>query len=169
MGCSVCGKTKAGLNCGVCNCTLCKSCAEFLPQGELQYIDVRPAKLDSGLFCVNCYTTDVVPEIEKYEEILARAKDIAVFDITQSKETRLLKRLEPPITVEHCLDPFEATMKMAYIAAKLNFNSIVDTNIKTIKIRDGSYQTSECSGVCIPTLLSEAKLLKDRSLRSNPN
>lgn len=168
--CAVCNHKKAPLECGVCHSKICKSCTEFLLPDTFQYIDQLPQKFGDALaFCMNCYTVDVLPEVEKYQEILAIAENIRVFDISQTKETRLIKRLEPPISVKHCLDVQEATMKMAYIAARLNFNSIIDTDIKTTKIRDGSYQTSECSATCIPANVSEEKLMKDRSLRSNPN
>jgi uncharacterized protein YbjQ (UPF0145 family) len=168
--CSICTTKKSTLECGLCHCATCKNCTEFITEETFRYADQFPQKLvQSPTYCLNCYTTDVLPEIESYEKMLEQAKEIAVFDITQTKETRLIKRLEPTITVKNCLDQPEATLKLAYIAAKLNFNSIIDMNLKTVKIRDGSYQTSEVNGTAIPAHVSESKLLKDRSLRTNPN
>jgi hypothetical protein len=109
-----------------------------------------------------------MPEIEKYENLLAEAKEIRVFDITQTKETRLLKRLEPVIEVKSCVDVPEATLKLAFITAQLGFNCMIDMKLKTSKIRDGSYQTSEVNGSAIPTHLDESKVMRDRTF-SDPN
>jgi hypothetical protein len=168
-GCAICNKLKTTLDCAICESRICKSCAEFITSVTFQYIDIIPPKMEhTSAFCTQCYATDVLPAIEDYQGIVELAKNIRVFDKTQTKETRLIKRLEDPVTVEHCVDAKEATMKMAYIAAKRNFNSIVDVEIKTFKIRNGTYQTSDCTGVCVPVNVSDDKLIKDRSF-TDPN
>ncbi len=167
--CAVCTTKKPTLECGFCHAAICKSCTDFVDDSTFRYSPQIPNKLQaSSTYCLNCYTTDVLPEIEKYQALLVLAKEIRVFDITQTKETRLLKRLEPIIEVKNCVDVPEATLKLAFIAAKLGFNSIIDMRLKTSKIRDGSYQTSEVTGSAIPTELDENKIMRDRSF-SDPN
>lgn len=170
ISCAICNKPKTVLDCAICESRICKSCAEFITPTTFKYIDFLPAKMEhTNAFCTQCYATDVLPAIEAYENVVADAKNIRVFEKTQTKETRLIKRLEDPIVVEHCIDIQEATMKMAYIATKKGFNSIVDTDIRTVKIRNGTYQTSECSGTCIPVNVSDDKIIKDRSIARDPN
>lgn len=164
--CAVCTTKKPTLECGICHSAICKSCTDFVDENTFRYAPQIPNRLQgSSTYCLNCYTTDVIPEIEQYENLLAVAKEIRVFDSTQGKETRLLKRLEPTIEVKGCSDVPEATLKLAFITAKLGFNCMVDMELKTAKIRDGSYQTSEVNGTAIPTHLDEAKVMRDRTFR----
>lgn len=168
--CAVCTTKKPTLECGLCHSAICKSCTDFVDQSTFRYAPQIPNKLQaSPTYCLNCYTTDVMPEIEKYENLLAEAKEIRVYDITQTKETRLLKRLEPVIEVNGCVDTQEATMKLAFITAKLGFNCMIDMRLKTTKTRDSNnYQSSEVTGSAIPTHLDESKVMRDRTF-SDPN
>ena len=165
--CAVCLTGKATLECGYCQCALCKSCAEFLSENEFQYMEHRPQKLSSLVYCYNCHISTVVPEVEKYQQMLAKAEDVRIFDKSQTKETRLMKRAEKPLYVQKCADPQEATMKLAYLAASKNFNALIEVDIKTVKVREGSYQTSECSATGIPTNISDFKIQRDRKIRGN--
>lgn len=167
--CAVCTTKKPTLECGLCHAAICKSCTDFVDDTTFRYAPQIPNKLQvSSTYCLNCYTTDVMPEIEKYQKILAEAKEIRVYDITQTKETRLLKRLEPVIEVKNCLDVPEATLKLAFMTTQLGYNCMIDMKLKTSKVRDGSYQTSEVTGSAIPTHLDEAKVMRDRTF-SDPN
>ncbi len=165
--CVTCQKSNAPLECGVCKSAVCKNCADFLAEDAFQYIDERPVILNGLVYCQSCYLSAIAPEIENYNQILAQAEDVRIFDRSQTKETRLMKRNEKPLQVKNCLDPQEATMKLAYLAALKNFNAIIDVDIKTTKIRDGSYQTSECSGIGFPTNISNTKIERDRKVRGN--
>lgn len=167
--CELCANKNPQFQCGICHCHICKKCTQFLDEDAFKYIDVRPPEMTSQTYCETCFNDKVSPEILKYEEILEQANDIRIFDITQTKETRLLKRKEPKIKVEGCLDKEEAQLKLAYQAAKLGFNAVIDVEIKLKKIINGRYQTSEASGVGVPVQVTEKKLVKDRSFRSDPN
>jgi hypothetical protein len=168
-GCAQCGKDKAPYNCGICKDALCKSCVQFLEEGAFQYMTHRPEKLSSNCYCNSCFNTDVSQALASYEENYTKAQEILVFDKSQSKETRFVKRFEKPLVVPEGLDQHDITMRLAYMAAEKGYNSIVDVDIKAVKVRDGSYQTTAYSGKAIPANVSDRKLLKDRSLWSNPN
>lgn len=148
--CSQCQKPKATLTCETCSEILCKSCAEFISENAFPLLTKRPAEIAHSTYCTACYSNYVLPFIEKYKEIENRAKDIKVFDKTQGKETRLIKKTEDPITVNDCSEYQEALMKLAYLAAEKNFNTLVDVDIKSKKIRIDSYQTSLFFGSGIP-------------------
>ena len=167
--CSQCQKPKATLTCGLCSDPICKSCAEFISEETFLFLNPKPKELQHSSYCSTCFSQQIVPLQEKYEETLRRAKDILVFDITQGKETRLIKRLEKPIVVEDCADYDETVLRLAFIAADMGYNAIVDTDIKSKKIRSGSYQTSRFTGVAVPAQVSGDRLVKDRSIWQNPN
>lgn len=167
--CAICSSKKVSHECGLCKCSTCKACTSFLDAESFRYIDVRPANMESMTYCLECYAQKVLPEVQAYEDLMEIAKEISIFDISQTKETRLIKRKEAEIKVEKCVDREEATLKLAYQAAKLGFNSVIDVDLKFKKIVDGRYQTSEISGKGIPANVSDRKLVKDRSIRSNPN
>lgn len=92
-----------------------------------------------------------------------------VFMKAQFKETRLIKRLEDPISVVACADYDETLLRLAFRAAQLNYNGIIDVDITSKKVRTGNYQTSVFSGTAIPANVREDKLIKDRSNWSSPN
>lgn len=129
----------------------------------------RPAGLEHSCYCNACYDQHVANALNDYEQTLAKAQEILVFDKSQSKETRLIRRLEKPLSVEQGLDEQEVTLRLAFMAAEKKYNSIIDMDIKATKVRQGAYQTTIYSGKAIPANVSDHKLLKDRSLWSNPN
>lgn len=165
--CTICLTGKAALQCSGCMCVVCKSCAQFLSPDEFHYADQKPQNLNGDIYCYNCHTSTVLPEIEKYRHILSKAEDVRIFDRTQTKETRLMKRAEKPLSVQKCSDPHEATLKLAYLAALKSFNALIEVDVKTIKIRNGSYQTSESSAIGIPTNISDVKIQRDKFTRGS--
>ena len=166
-GCSLCGKSKAPYQCGCCNETLCKSCVQFMPDDAFQFMTHKPKEISHNHYCNPCFDLNVVPALAVYEEIAERARELAVFDVTQGKETRFIRRLERPMVLESGVDAQDITMRLAYMAAEKNYNAIVDLDIKAYKVRDGAYQTTAYSGKAIPVILDTRKLMKDRSLRTN--
>ena len=168
-GCTMCGKAKAPYLCGCCNDTLCKSCVQFMPDDAFQYMTNKPVEISHSYYCNACFNNTVTPALSQYEEIAERARLISVFDITQGKETRFIKRKEKPITITTGLDEHDITMRLAYMAAEKNFNAVVDVDIKAVKVRDGAYQTTAYSGKGVPTMVDPRKLMKDRSLWTDPN
>lgn len=167
--CVVCQKTKSLNACGACGDTVCKSCAQFVDEDTFKYQAHKPASVQHSLYCPVCFDQHVAEAIHHYEDTLNKAYEIAVFEISQSKETRLIKRLEKTIRLENETDRNDAIMKLAFIAAEKNFNSIIDVDIVGKKVRDGSYQTTSYTCSAVPVNVSDRKLLKDRSLKSYPN
>ncbi len=168
-GCSLCGKAKAPYQCGCCNETLCKSCVQFMPDDAFQFMTHKPVEISHNYYCNVCFDNNVVTALSTYEEIAERAKNLSVFDSSQGKETRFIRRIEKPIKIESGSDEQEVTMRLAYMAAERNFNAIVDMNIKAVKVRDGAYQTMAYTGTAVPANVDPRKLMKDRSLWTDPN
>lgn len=128
-----------------------------------------PEELTHSTYCIPCFDEKVAAPLAAYNESLAQAKSILIFDKTQGKETRFIKRKERPVKVMNCLDEEEAMMRLAFLAVEMGYNGVVDVNITSEKVRVGGYQTLKWSGTGIPTEIEERKLMKDRALWQNPN
>ena len=85
---------------------------------------------------------------------MAKAKNISVYVRGQGEETRFFKRKEKPITITDCSDKNETLLRMAFLAATENFNTLFDVSITLKKIRDEGYQTKTWSGTGIPTTIT---------------
>jgi hypothetical protein len=169
MSCCVCQKSKTGLVCGLCKEDVCKPCTEFLDADSFSFLKNKPEHLTSGAFCVTCFNNTISAELSQYEATVEQAKNILVFDSTQGKETRFIKRKEAQLKVEDCPDRDETIMRLAFFAVELGFNAIIDVDLKSKKIKDGRYQHLIWTGTAVPANVTDKKLLKDRSLWSNPN
>jgi hypothetical protein len=97
------------------------------------------------------------------------AKEILVYEKSQGKETRLIKRIAKPVSVDHCADRNETILRLAFQAALAGYNGIIDVDLKSEKVRDGSYQTTRWSGTGVPTNIESRRIVRDRSIWSNPN
>ena len=128
-----------------------------------------PEELQKTTFCITCYQTKIIDEIDSYNADLKKAKDILVFDKDQGKETRMIKRLEDPLVVTDCLDQKEVMMTLAFRALRAGFNGIIDFEAKAIRDRNGSYQKVTWQGTAIPAHIDVDKLPKDKSFWHNPN
>ena len=167
--CVTCLKTKANLTCGLCAGSLCKKCAEFLAEETFSFLKTVPAELAHSTYCGNCFGEHVAPAQLQYDETMEAARNVMIFMKSQAKETRLIKRKEPEVKVTDCADHDETIMRLAFYAAQLKFNALIDVLITPKKVVDGHYQTTVYTGSGIPAQVHESKLIKDRSLWSNPN
>lgn len=167
--CSLCNKNKATLTCGACDAKICKYCAEFVEGDRFYLLDALPEKLKHSTYCQYCYQSKVFPELEKYLENLEKAKEIIVFEKSQGKETRLIPRIEKSVKVENCKDHDETILRLAFFAVKLGLNAIIDVEITGKKVKDGTYTTTVFSGTAVPAKVESHRLVKDRSIWSNPN
>lgn len=140
--------------CGICQEAVCKQCVQFLEEGSFSFLKQVPDRLNHTTYCGPCFDEKIAPEILAYEQLMDRAKDVAVFFKKQGKETRLIKRLEDPIRVTDCADKDEILLRLAFLAAQGNFNTLVDVEIVAEKVREGGYQRSKWQAVGVPALTS---------------
>lgn len=169
QNCITCLNGKAQLVCGICQSHICKKCAHFVDETQTLYMTNKPEVLKHTTFCGACYDAQVAQVMDAYEQTLARAREILVFDKSQGKETRFISRKESIIKVTDCSDYDEALLRFAFIAAQLNFNAIIDVDLHSRKVKTGSYQTQLWDGTARPANVSEHKLMKDRAIWDNPN
>jgi hypothetical protein len=156
--CCSCQSSKAPIQCGMCLEAVCKKCTEFLGEDAFSFSPYVAPEFSHAAYCRLCYDAKVAPEIEAYNDMKKQARDIFVFFKTESKESRLIKRLEDPIVVPECEDREETLLRLAFLAARANHNVIVDVDITSKKVRMGSYQTLTWSGTAIPSWVNPDKL-----------
>lgn len=109
-----------------------------------------PSDLSHTIYCAPCFDSKVADELVRYNETMERARHINVFEKGQGKETRLIKRKELPVRVSECSDRQETLLRLAFQAAELGYNGIVDVDIRSEKVIVNSYQTTRYSGTGIP-------------------
>lgn len=164
MSCVSCESKKAGLNCGVCAASLCKSCARFLDENAFAFMETLADDLRHSTYCPVCFDEVVAPAQEIYEAVMDLARDVNVYFKAQSKESRFIRRLEKPLRVKDCADRDEVVLKLAFRAAQSGFNVLVDVETTSQKIHNGKWQTSVWSGHAIPARI-DPKILEGRSTR----
>ncbi len=114
-------------------------------------IEMLPDDLKNKTFCTNCYNQGVGERITEYFDVVEKAKKVNVFSKIQSKETRRIKRTQPPVKVDDCNDREEALLKLAFLAAEKGFDTLVDVDLKSKKVGEGkTYKKLVWSGVGIP-------------------
>ncbi len=165
--CTSCLAPKAALACGLCQAALCKSCALLNEVETFQFLKEVPEQLKHSFYCTTCYEAKVRPAVESYAEILERAKDVNVFYRSQGKESRFIRRTEKPLKVENCDDRDETILRLAFQAAELGFNCLVDVDLDSEKVKNGRWQTSIWHGTGVPATVDPLKLA--RRFITSPN
>jgi hypothetical protein len=162
--CSACRKPKASLTCGVCEESFCKKCSENVSTDEFRFLSEVPEILTRKIYCQSCHDQEVLPEKERYEEILARAKEIFVFFKTQRKQIPLIRKSKIPIKVETCDDRDETILRLGFLAAEQNHNAIIEVDVNARKVRNEGYQTSIWSGTAFPADVDGSKVEQEDQL-----
>ncbi len=151
MTCETCLKNKSTLQCGICQANLCKGCAEFV-ETEFQMMTTVPKELSLQVYCHQCYGEKIVPQLEIYNEISERAREVQIYFKDQGKETRLLKRTEKPLRILDCKDYDESLLRLAYLAAEKGFDTLIDVDVTSKKVRQDTYQLTIWSVSGVPTM-----------------
>jgi uncharacterized protein YbjQ (UPF0145 family) len=162
--CSSCQAVKAPFTCGLCQGALCKSCVQDVDTHSFSYMSKIPKELTQGNVCPTCFDTKVLPHKLKFEETLEKAKD--VFFLTKSYKgyVRVLGKHTKRVAVPDCDDRRETIVRLAYFAAELGFNAIIDAEVESKKVVKGKYQSSRWSGSAMPALV-DGEQLERSSLR----
>ncbi len=167
--CSLCQKNETALTCGVCASAACKYCAHILEHDAFLFVPDLAPELKHGVYCNTCFDARVAGELERYNECMERARNVECFFRTQGKESRLIKRVAKPVTVAECFDRDELLMRLAFCAARSNFNALVDLDLVSEKVGKGSYQKLKWKGTGTPANATARSVVHDKSIWHNPN
>lgn len=156
--CSHCRKPKATLSCGVCQEDLCKTCAEFLDAATFSFLPEIPASLGHTYYCPTCFSSEVEPKRAEYDEIMERAREVYIFFTTQRKPLPILMSSKQRVRVLTCEDRDETILRLAFLAAQQGYNGVIQTEVKSEKIRNQAYEKTAWSGSGLPANLDAQKL-----------
>jgi uncharacterized protein YbjQ (UPF0145 family) len=162
--CVSCRKPNATRTCGLCEEGVCKNCVQFLEESTFSFLPEIPGELAHSHYCSGCYTLTVEPALQSYEETLERARGVLVFFTTQKLRPTIFKKEVQQVRVEACPDRDETILRLAFRAASLGHNALLETEVTSKKVRNEGYQKSEWKGVAIPATIDAAKVDRE-SLR----
>lgn len=134
-----------------------------MEEGSFSFMKKVPSELAHPLYCPQCFDEKVSAPLVSYNETLERAKEVLVFSKDESKKTRLFSRKEEPVQVAECLDKDETILRLAFLAAQKQFNSIIDVELKSEKVMNGSHRYHVWKGRAIPCNLDDRQLNRDYS------
>jgi len=162
--CAVCQKPKAPKTCELCHASICKSCQETLPADAFLYQAKRAPYLEHKSYCVRCYDEQVVPALHAYEEMSEKAKDVYYLSKAYPGYIRVLQRHTRRVEVPDCDDRRETILRMAFMAAEMGFNAIIEAEVESFKTRYHAYQSARWKGSAMPAKI-DGEHLELTSLR----
>lgn len=141
---------------------------EFVDDETFAFLDRLPEGVALGAYCLPCFDVRVRPALDDYEDLMSAAENVNMFYLSQSKESRFVRRTERKIQVDNCTDKQEAILRLAFKAVQIGKNALVDVDLKSRKvIAAGGYQSSLWTGVAVPAVIDEAHL--NRRFIGTPN
>lgn len=161
--CSSCRRPQSVQKCGICQADLCKKCLKFLDASTFAFWGKVPPDVSHTYYCEPCFEEKVQPVLESYEEILARAREVFFFFITQRKTIPILKKSKESIRVADCPDRDETILRLGFMAAEQGANAVVEAEVLSEKIRNGGHQTSRWKGTGVVAWVDAERL--ERHLR----
>jgi len=159
--CFSCRRTqghKATVKCGVCQVLLCKKCAFFLASSTFSFREKIADELKHDYYCYFCHQQHVEPARESYLKLVDRARELYFFFNTQKRSIPVIRRGKQKVQVQECQDRDETILRLAFFAAELGYNSVIEAQVNSKKVRNAGYQTSVWSGVGLPAEVDAAKL-----------
>ena len=159
--CIACRKPKAEKTCGVCAEHVCKNCALYLEEGSFSFRQDLPEEAKHNYYCPNCYDEHITPLAQEYEAQMALAKDVFVFFVTGKRAVPTLKKSLTRVEVKECVDRDETILRLAFAAVRMGYNAIINTEVKSVKSRNHSYQKSIWEGEALPVSVDGERMQRE--------
>jgi len=166
QNCAVCGEAagKGSHPCGICARHVCKNCLEYVDTNAFSFFSRCPPELLLANYCPTCFDEKVLPQRVRYDELMEKAKDVYFITKAYPGYVRVLRRHTKRVIVEKCDDRRETIVRMAFFAAELGFNSIIEAEVDSTKVRMGGRQSSLWHGSSMPANI-DGEQLERSSLR----
>jgi hypothetical protein len=159
--CVHCQGSKRVQACVLCSQMSCKNCHFFVNSEEFSFYSKNPLKGIEGWVCTQCYGQKVEPEKIKYQSLFEQAQGIYFLTKNYRGNLRLKNTYTKRVSVDSCQDRREAITRLAFYAAELNYNAIIQAEIVDKKIkRPGGYQSTEWSASALPANIDGIHLEK---------
>ena len=120
-------------------------------EDSFAFLPSVPPEHKHRAYCGPCFSAKVSPALDAYNETVQAAKEVFIFDKGAGEMTRLMRRVEKPLLIDDCVDRHESLLRLAFLAAKANFNALLDVEILPKKIRNEGYQTTKWQARGVPT------------------
>lgn len=157
--CLSCRKRAGAYACVSCEDPVCKPCSETVSDPLFVSLESIPEAQVAGRFCGRCFDSEMGPRLDAYRTTLEAAKQVFIFFTSQKKSIPLIRKSKTLVVVESCADRDETILRLAYFAAKEEYNAVVDVDVSVKKIRaGGSTKTADWKGQGYPALVDGAKV-----------
>ncbi len=152
--------SEKSFRCGVCDCLLCKECAQFQEESFFSFLKEIPKALRHSIYCAPCHAREVEGAKQPYLELLEKAKEVYVF--FENRAVPLIRRSKTKVSVENCPDRDETLLRLAFFAAEQSFNALVEVELNSEKVFNHGYQSLNWSGTAYPAEIRAASLDENR-------
>lgn len=156
--CIACRRPKGALECGLCHESVCRNCATYQPEGTFSFFTVVPAELAHTHYCPTCYDEQVAPQKLRYDSLMEQARETAIFFTTQRRQLPILKKTNDVLKVVDCADRDETILRLAFQAAQMECNSVIEVEVEAEKVRNFGYQKSAWRGQGRPAQVDIGKV-----------
>lgn len=156
--CCFCHLPRAELGCDSCSEPVCRSCVHRLHEDTFLMLAQVPKELSHTDYCPNCHDNNVAPALEKYNEVLEKAKGVHFWPKTYRGHIPILKKGRVEIVVAEGRDRNEVLLKLGFLAAEQGFNGLTRGELFSKKVRNHGYQKMVWSGKGFPVTVDEGKL-----------
>ena len=149
------------MSCDLCEAKVCKSCVSFLDEETFAFRTEVGAELKHTHYCPNCFESRVAPEIATYQENLEKARGVYIFFKSQKRPPPILTRSKRVMRVAACPDRDETILRLAFQAAELGFNAVIETDVISKKVRNEAYQKLSWQGTGEPAKVDEGRMERE--------
>jgi hypothetical protein len=140
--CTLCQAPKAFKTCDECGADVCKNCVRYLANDHLRFHPAPPPWSKHGIFCHDCYESLVAPELERYDEVMARSETVRIIWDTFHGYIPCIKKAKFPTTVENAdLGRGIALQRLKFLAAWEGYDSVIDVSATGDKVRNHGWET----------------------------
>lgn len=155
--CELCQAPKAAKSCAECGRAACKNCLCFLEQDKFRFHPEPPAFATKGIFCFECFESLVKPEVERYDEVLARSEKVTLIPISYRGYVACLRKAQYPTEVEAEAGKGIAVWKLKFLAAWQGYDAIVDLEAENRKTRNAGWESKVWNAKGLFVALDHAK------------
>jgi len=156
--CGACRRPKANIQCELCEDWNCKSCAQTLAGDAFSFRTKRAPELSHTRYCQHCWQQQVEPALAEYEQKMAEAREVYIFFTTQKRPLPILSKEKEQIRVLECDDRDETILRLAFLAAELGCNAVIETDVRHEKVRNAGWQKTAWRGSGFPARVDAEKL-----------
>ena len=146
------------MSCDLCEAKVCKSCVSFLDEETFAF---RTEVGGVETHITACFESRVAPEIATYQENLEKARGVYIFFKSQKRPPPILTRSKRVMRVAACPDRDETILRLAFQAAELGFNAVIETDVISKKVRNEAYQKLSWQGTGEPAKVDEGRMERE--------